>query len=125
MNDSTRTMVLTLATGIIKKGLMTVGATAVTHGIISANQTETFVAAGMFLVGTGWSLWNDYGKAIVLSQLEVLKAKSLAQAAKITQAGLPPVTVSQIAEQSKTLTPDQVAKTVATLPPAIQAVVAR
>jgi len=125
MDDKTKTMMLTLATGVIKKGLITLGATAATHGVIASNQTETFVAVGMFLIGAGWSFWNDYGKAIVLSQLEVLKAKSLAQAQQARQAGLPPVTTGQIAAQSPTLTPTEVAKTVASLPPAVQATVAK
>lgn len=121
MDDTTKNMALSLATGIIKKGLVTLGASAVTHGIISSNQTETFVAGGMFLAGVGWSLWNDYGKAIVLSQLEVLKAKSLAQAEKMKNAGVSPVTVNQIAAQSDKLSTADVAKTVATLPTAVQA----
>lgn len=125
MDDSTKTMFLTLASGVIKKGLITLGATAATHGVIASNQTETFVAAGMFLVGAGWSFWNDYGKAIVLSQLEVLKAKSLAQAAKAQEAGVAQVTTSEIAAQSPTLRPTEVAKTIATLPAPIQANVAK
>ena len=112
MDDSTKTMMLTLASGVIKKGLITLGATAVTHGIIASNQTETFVAAGMFLVGAGWSFWNDYGKAIVLSKLEVLKAQSLAQAAKLRNAGIAAPTVTEIAAQHPTLTPADVTKAV-------------
>lgn len=121
MDDKTQTILLTVAAGIAKKGLVTLGSIAATHGVINSNQTETFVSAGMVLVGLGWSLWNDYGRAIVMSQLEVLKAKSLAQAASLKAAGQPPVTSSQIAAQSPTLTPDQVVKTIATLPAAIQA----
>ena len=112
MDDSTKTMMLTLASGVIKKGLMTLGATAATHGIIASNQTETFVAAGMFLVGAGWSFWNDYGKAIVLSKIEVLKAQSLAQAAKLRSAGIAQPTVTEIAAQHPTLTPADVTKAV-------------
>lgn len=115
MDDSSRTMMVTLAASVIKKGLITLGATAATHGIISSNQTETFVAAGMFLVGAGWSFWNDYGKAIVLSKLEVLKAQSLAQAAKLRSAGLPAPTVAEIAEQHPTLTAADVAKVTITV----------
>ena len=100
MDDTTKTMMLTLASGIIKKGLITLGTAAATHGIISSNQTETFVAVGLALAGAGWSFWNDYGKAIVLSQLEVLKARSLASAKKIQEAGLKSVTVAEIAAQS-------------------------
>jgi len=125
MDDKTKTMMLTLATGVIKKGLLVAGTSLAGHGIINSNQTETFVSVGMVLVGLAWSFWNDYGRAIVLSQLEVLKAKSLAQAAKLNQAGIAPVTTGQIAAQSPTLTPAEVAKTVATLPPAVQATVAK
>lgn len=110
MDDSTKTMMLTLASGVIKKGLITLGATAATHGIIASNQTETFVAAGMFLVGAGWSFWNDYGKAIVLSKLEVLRAQSLAQAAKLRSAGIAAPTVTEIAAQHPTLKPAEITK---------------
>lgn len=120
MDDKTKTVALTLATGVIKKGLLYASGLAVSHGLIAGNQTETFVAIGMGVVAAGWSFWNDYGKAIVLSQLAVLKAKSLAQAAKLSQNGLAPVTATQIAAESPTLTPAEVTKTVATLPPAIQ-----
>jgi hypothetical protein len=121
MDDKTKTVMLTIASGVIKKGLVSLGSMAVGHGLIAGNQTETFVAAGMALVGIAWSFWNDYGKAIVLSQLEVLKAKSLAQAQAMRQNGVAPVTTAQIANQSPTLTAAEVAKTVDTLPPAIQA----
>jgi hypothetical protein len=125
MDDKTKTVMLTIATGVIKKGLIVAGTGLASHGVISSSQTEMFVAAGMGLVGLGWSFWNDYGKAIVLSQLEVLKAKSLAQAAKLQQNSIPPVTTRDIANQSPTLTPTEVAKTVATLPEEIQANVAK
>jgi hypothetical protein len=125
MDDATKTMVLTLVTGIVKKGAIVAGTTLATHGWISGNQTETIVSLAVAGVPFAISLWQDYGKAIVLSQLAVLKAKSLASAEKIKDAGLPPVTASDIAAQSATLTPDQVTKTVATLPPSIQDTVAK
>lgn len=125
MDDTTKNMALTLASGIIKKGLVTLSAGAVTHGIINSNQTETFISAGMLVVGLAWSFWNDYGRAIVISQLEVLKAKSLAQAAKMKDAGVPPVTVSQIAAQSQTLTSANVTKVIAQLPQPVQATVSK
>lgn len=125
MDDTTKNMMLAFASGVVKKALITLSASAVTHGVISSNQTETFVAAGMFALGVGWSFWNDYGRAIVTSQLEVLKAKSLAQAAKLNQAGLAPVTVNQIAEQSATMSPAAVTKAIATLPTAVQDIVAK
>jgi hypothetical protein len=109
-------MIITLGAGIAKKGLTALGSAAAAHGIISGSQTETFVSLGMALVGVAWSFWDDYGRAIVLSQLEVLKAKSLAQAEKIKDAGLPQVTAMQIAMQSSKVTPAEVVKTVATMP---------
>jgi hypothetical protein len=75
----------------------------------------------MFLVGAGWSFWNDYGRAIVLSQLEVLKARSLAAADKIQKAGLKPVTTEEVAAQSPTLTAAQVTSIAATMPADVHA----
>lgn len=124
MDDKTRNMIITIGTGIIKKAAIVLGTALSTHGIISGNQVETFAAAAVALVPIIVSLWQDYGKAIILSQLEVLKAKSLAQAAKLKDAGLPPVTAMQIAMESTKVTPAEVVKTVATLPPEIQANVA-
>ncbi len=110
MDDSTKTMMLTLASGVIKKGLLGLGVWAATHGVISSSQVESFVGAGMLLVSVAWSLWNDYGKAIVLSKLEVLKAQSLAQAAKLRQAGVAPPSAAEIAAQHPSLTPADVVK---------------
>lgn len=121
MDAKTKTMMLTIAAGVIKKGLLVAGTGLASHGVISASQTEMFVSAGMVLAGLAWSFWNDYGRAIVLSQLEVLKAKSLAQAKAMTQGGVQPVTAQDIANQSPTMGPKEVAKVVATLPEVIQA----
>jgi hypothetical protein len=85
MDDATRKMIITVGAGLVRKVLMLQAAGLVSHGIINSNQTEMVVSIGMALVGAGWSFWNDYGRAIVLSQLEVLKAKSLAQAASRKQ----------------------------------------
>ena len=57
--------------------------------------------------------------------MEVLKAKALAQAAKLKDAGLPPVTVNQIAAQSSTMSSADVTKVIAKLPAELQAVVAK
>jgi len=123
MDDSTKKMIVTVGAGLAKKVLMLQAAGLVSHGLISSNQTETFVSVGMALIGAAWSFWDDYGRAIVLSQLEVLKAKSLAQAAKMTSAGVSPVTVGQIAAQSASLSSADVVKAVAKLPAANQAAV--
>lgn len=120
MDDKTKTMMLTIAAGAIKKGLLVAGTSLAGHGIIAGNQIETFVAVGMVIASAGYSFYQDYGKAILISQLEVLKAKSLAQAAKMKDAGVPPVTAAQIAAQSPTLSSVEVVKTVNSLPAAIQ-----
>jgi hypothetical protein len=124
MNDATQKMLVTVGAGLAKKVLMLQAAALVSHGVLSSNYTEVYVSLGMAGVGAVWSLWNDYGRAIVLSQLEVLKAKSLAQAQQARLAGLPQVTVTDIAAQSRTMTPADVAKAVAKLPPENQATVA-
>lgn len=124
MDAKTEQMLVTMGAGLAKKVLMLQAAGLVSHGVMSSNYTEVFVSLGMAALGAGWSFWNDYGKVIFFSQLEVLKAKSLAQAAKLKDAGLPPVTVNQIAAQSPTMTPADVTKAVATLPATVQANVA-
>jgi hypothetical protein len=124
MDDSTNKMIVTVGAGLLRKVLMLQAAGLVSHGIINSNQTEMIISIGMALAGAGWSLWNDYGRAIVLSQLEVLKAKSLAQAAKMNAAGVTPVTINQIAASSATMTPADVAKAITKLPEANQATVA-
>lgn len=105
------------------------GGWVVKHGWGSDSVGTQVAGAIMVLGALTWSVagkfWQEYGRDIVNAQLEVLKAKSLAQASKIREAGLPPVTASQVAEQSPTLTVAQVTKTIATLPPAIQAGVAQ
>lgn len=121
MDDRTKTVMLTAASAFVRNGLVALGSAAAAHGIISSSSTETFVSLGMVLAGAAWSGWNSYGRAIVISKLEVLKAKSLAQAAAMRQNGVPPVTAGQIAGQSPTLTTGEVKKVVATLPLDIQA----
>jgi hypothetical protein len=57
----------------------------------------------------------------VLSQLEVLKARSLAAAAKLHDAGVPAVTVAEIAAQSDKLTAQSVTKVADTMTPEVKA----
>lgn len=126
MDDTTKKIAQALAVGAVKKVLMAVGAAAAAHGFATSGlSAEVYAGIALAIVSAGWSFWNDYGKAIVLAQLEMLKAKSLAQAAKMRQANLPPVTAEQIADQSPTLTPADVTKTVATMPVAVQNNVAK
>lgn len=124
MDDTTKKIAQALAVGAVKKVLMAAGTAAAAHGFATGGlSAEVYAGLALAIVSAGWSFWNDYGKAIVLSQLEVLKAKSLAQAKTMREKGMPPVTTDQIAAQSPTLTPADVSKTVATLPPAVQATV--
>jgi hypothetical protein len=117
-------MIVTYGPAVVRKLLMLQGLWFVQHGVFASSYVEVYVSVGTAAVGAGWSFWNDYGRDIVLSQLEVLKAKSLAQAAKLKDAGLPPVTVNQIAAQSATLTADNVIKMIPKLPAAVQANIA-
>lgn len=120
MDDSTKQILQTLAIGAVKKALVAGGSIAAAHGMTIGVSSEFYAGLALAIVSAGWSFWNDYGRAIVLSQLEVLKAKSLASAAKIKDAGLAPVTSADIASQSATLTAKSVDKIVATMPPAVR-----
>jgi hypothetical protein len=124
MDAATKKIAETIAIGVVKKTLIWGGALLAGHGVAMGFSATDYAAAAAAIVATGWSLWQDYGKGIVFGQLEVLKAKTMAQAAKLHAAGETPVTASQIADQSATLTTADVIKTVATLPPQIQANVA-
>lgn len=124
MDAKTQQMIVTVGGGIAKKVLMLQAAGLVSHGVMSANYTEVYVSLGLALLGALWSFWNDFGKAIVLSQLEVLKAKSLAQAEKMRINGVTPVTVQQIANQSGKMNAADVAKAVETLPVEVKANIA-
>lgn len=115
---------MSVATMLATKGLSVLAGALVAHGIINASGTETFISAGVLLLSVAWSGWNEYGKAIFMSQLEVLKAKSLAQAAALKANNIPKVTVNQIAAQSPNLDPAAVIKVVDTLPPEIKANIA-
>jgi hypothetical protein len=121
MDDATKTMFQTFAAGIVKKVLISGGALLAGHGIASGFTATDYAAASVAIVAAAWSFWNDYGKAIVLSQVDVLKARSLAASKKIEDAGLRPVTVAEIADQSPTLTPAQVIKVADTMAPDVKA----
>lgn len=121
MDDTTKNIVTNLATGALTKVLIAAGAAATAHGLVSGIPVETYGAAAVAIIAAASSFWRDYGKAIVLSQLEVLKAKSLASAAKLNAAGVPSVTTEEIAAQSPTLTAASVVKIAATMAPNIKA----
>lgn len=111
---------------------------AATHGLINGASAANIggIIAGLIVtaVCSLYSWWDKTGRdtigAIISAQLEVLKAKSLAQANAMKAKGLPPVTVKQIADASAasttiaTMTPAEVTKAVATLPGDVAANVA-
>ena len=121
MDTTTQNIVTKLAIGAVQKVLLTVSASAAAHGFIVGVPTETYLALATIIVTYGISFWKDYGRAIFESQMEVLKARSLAAAAKIQQAGLKPVSIAEIAAQSDKLTPESVTKIAATLPADVHA----
>ena len=122
MDDSiVKKIAQTIAIGAVKKTLLAGGAMMAGHGIAMGFTPADYAAASVAIVAASYSFWNDYGKAIVLSQLEVLKARSLASAKVIHEAGLPSVTVAEIAAQSPTLTEANVTKVAATLAPEVKA----
>jgi hypothetical protein len=123
MDDNTKNIIIGLAAGALKKILMTAGAAAAAHGFTGASGTsaEAYGGIAVAVITAGIGFWNDYGRAIVTSQLEVLKARSLAAAKKINDAGLKPVTVTEIAAQSPTLTEAQVTKIATTMPTDVKA----
>ena len=114
---STLNSVLTM---LATKGLAVLAAFLVTHGVMTGSNTEAFIALAPALVSLGWSVWQLYLGPIFLAQMEVLKAKSLAQAAALKAANLPKVTVAQIAAQSPTMAAPDVLKAIATLPQSIK-----
>lgn len=113
-----------VGTMLATKGLAVLATFLVTHGLMTGSSTEAFIALAPALVSLGWSGYREYLHPIFLAQMEVLKAKSLAQAAALKAANVPKVTVSQIAAQSPTMGPAEVAKVIATLPPEIKETVA-
>ena len=122
MDDSTKTWMTTIAIGAVQKALMIGGAALAAHGFTAmGSNTELYAGLATALVTAGISFWRDYGRAIIISQLEVLKARSLASAKKISDAGLAPVTTTEIAAQSPTLTPAQVTAVAKTLPAPVAA----
>jgi hypothetical protein len=120
MDAKTQMILTTMGAGAVKKAAIVVGSMLSAHGLMRGDDVETFSAAAVALVPILVSFWQDYGKAIVLSQLEVMKAKSLAQAQKLRLAGEPPVTIMEIAQQSRKLSLDDTRTIAATLPAEIQ-----
>lgn len=109
---------------------LAIAGSAATHGIISGTSAASIGAiVGGCIVSTvcaAYSWWDKTGRdtvgAIFTAQLETLKAYSQAQARKMAERNVPPVTVKEIAAASAasptttTMTPVEVSKTLATLP---------
>lgn len=114
MDAATQKMIVALGSTVLRK-VLTVGGTALaSHGLIAGNQTEMFVSGGLAVAGVAWSFWNDYGREIVVAQLEVWKAKALAQQEAMRKAKVPEPTHAEIAAASPdpAVTPLAVAKVV-------------
>jgi hypothetical protein len=120
MDAKTQMILTVVGTGAVKKLAIVVGSMLSAHGLMRGDDVETFAAAAVALIPILVSFWQDYGKAILISQLEVMKAKSLAQAQLLRLAGEPPVTIKQIAEQTSRLTLNDTRSIAATLPAEIQ-----
>jgi hypothetical protein len=103
-------------------------AAAIGHGYLRPDSAGAVVEIGAgavsLVAAAGWQVWVDYIQPILKDQLEIMKAKSHAQAAKMREAGIKPVTVTEIAAQSPTMDVAAVTKAIGTLPPAVQANIA-
>jgi hypothetical protein len=122
--DTLNNMVAKYGPAIVNKVLMLQGLWFVQHGVFSQNYVEVYVSVGTAAVGAAWSFWNTYGRDIVTSELDMWKAQALAQAAKMREHNVAPVTVGQIAAQSPTMDVAAVTKVIATLPAEAQANIA-
>jgi hypothetical protein len=122
LDEATKNLLQTVAIGAVQKVLMAGAAGLAAHGI-SAEGTNTQLYAGLatLIVTVGISFYRDYGRAIIISQLELLKARSVAAAAKLHEAGVPAVTTAEIAAASPTLTEKSVTKIADTLPAPVKA----
>jgi len=110
MDDSTKKIAQVLATGIVKKLLIGGGMFLAGKGVTVGFSVADYAAMSTAIVAGSWSLWQDYGKGILLSKMEVWKAQALAQAAALKRNGIAQPTVAEIAAQHPTLTAVDVAK---------------
>ncbi len=111
--------------GQIRHVLTGAAASIGTLGLLKdAGSQAQFVDIGtavvFYLIGAGWAWWTNTGQAFVQAYVQVVVAKTLAQAQAMRQAGLPQVTVKQIALQSS-LTIDETTKIITKLPAEVQA----
>lgn len=117
MDDTTKKIAISVLSGVLRKGALLAAGSLATHGIaVSGNFTEIFVSLGVGAAVAGYSIWQDFGRPIVMAKLEVLKAKALAQSAALDKRGIPQPNAVEIAEHSPTLTPAEVVKVTAAMP---------
>ncbi len=95
MNDATKAMLV----GILRHLLTIAGGSLAAHGLINSSGIETFVSLGLMIAGVGWSVWDKYGRDIVTAQLEVWKAKALAQKEAMKEAKVPEPSNTEIANK--------------------------
>lgn len=113
-----------IGTTIATLALASAGTFLATHGLMTGSGKEELISLAPYVAAAAVAGWREYVRPILTAQLEVLKAKSLAQAAALKAANLPKVTVAQIAAQSPTMEAPAVVRAIATLPPEIKANVA-
>jgi hypothetical protein len=126
--ESLWTMLKPQAASIIRGGLKVVAGMLGGLGALKApGSQEQFIDIGtgvaLYLIGQGWSWWVTSGQILFKDQMEIYEAKVRAQAIKIRDAKLPPVTVNEITQNS-VMDKTQIIKTIGTMPPAVQANIA-
>jgi uncharacterized membrane protein len=71
MMDTTKAVLGTLA----RTALKAAAGALVAHGWLNASGTEAFVGGGMIIASGAWSFYNDYGRAMAIDALDILRAK--------------------------------------------------
>lgn len=66
----------TMAAMLLRNALVSAAGALVTHGVISAGQTETVVGAVMVLAGVAWSWWQKQGQANVVAELAKMSGRA-------------------------------------------------
>jgi hypothetical protein len=126
--ESLWTMLKPQAASIIRGGFKVLAGTIGGWGALKTpGSQEQFIdlgtGAALYLIGQGWSWWVTSGQSLFADQIEVYQAKIRAQAIKLRDANLPPVTVNEITQNS-VKDKAQVVAVIATMPPAVQASIA-
>jgi hypothetical protein len=74
-------------TTLATSGLKAFAGALVVHGYMSSGNTEAFVGVGMLALTGVYSFWKDYGRAMAIDSLDILRAKvsNAAAAARANQ----------------------------------------